>query len=334
MLNIFENNKSQIFLRIVLVMGAMLIFATACNPSTIQSQNPRSDPMSDSWKKLTPEEQSVIVGKGTEMPFKGEYVDTKEKGVYKCKRCGHPLFNSDAKFDSGTGWPSFDEAIPGAVKRIPDADGHRVEIVCSNCDSHLGHLFENEGFSEKNKRFCSNSISLDFQSASDSCDQSTPLEYAYFAGGCFWGVEYHFENLPGVVKAESGYMGGDLENPTYYKVLSGKTGHVESVRVTYDPTKTTYEKLARLFFEIHDPTQTNGQGLDIGNQYLSYVFYANPAQKKTTEDLIAQLKAKGYKVSTRLQQAKKFYPAEDYHQDYYEKKQQTPYCHIKTKRFN
>ena len=149
-------------------------------------------------------------------------------------------------------------------------------------------------------------------------------EQAIFAGGCFWGVEYHFQKQPGVVKTEVGYIGGKTENPTYQDVCTHTTGHAEGMRVTYDPAKTNFETLAKLFFEIHDPTTVDRQGPDIGDQYRSAVFYLNDEQKATTEKLIQQLKDKGLKVVTQVVPATKFYPAEDYHQQYYEKKQSKP----------
>jgi len=114
------------------------------------------------YNKLTPQEEYVILHKGTEFAFSGKYCNHKEDGTYICRRCNTPLFSSKSKFDSGTGWPSFDDALPNAVKELPDEDGHRTEIVCANCGGHLGHVFRGEGFTPKNTRHCVNSISLDF----------------------------------------------------------------------------------------------------------------------------------------------------------------------------
>ncbi len=282
------------------------------------------------FKKLTSEEERVILHKGTEMPYSGKYDKFYEKGVYKCKRCGALLYNSSDKFNSGCGWPSFDDEIDGAVKRVPDADGKRIEIVCANCDGHLGHVFEGEQFTPKNVRHCVNSISLEFEPATEQNSKK-----AYFAGGCFWGVEYHFEKIPGVISADSGYMGGDKENPTYKEVISSNTGHLEVVEVIYDPSKVSFETLVRLFFEIHDPTQTNGQGPDIGSQYLSAIFYNDEQEKEISKKLIDILESKGLNVATKLIDAKQhpFYEAEDYHQDYYKKHNKEPYCHIYVERF-
>lgn len=156
---------------------------------------------------------------------------------------------------------------------------------------------------------------------------------AYFAGGCFWGVEYYYEKKDGVVDAVSGYMGGDMQNPDYRSVCTGLTGHFEAVKVDYDPYIVSYEELAKLFFEIHDPQQTDGQGPDIGSQYLSAVFYKTEDEKEVIEKLISILTDKGYKIATKILPYSEFFPAEEYHQNYYSKHKKVPYCHSYTKRF-
>lgn len=280
------------------------------------------------YNELTPEEERVIVHKGTEAPFSGEYYDFFESGYYRCKRCDAPLYRSEDKFSSGCGWPSFDDEIEGAVIRQTDADGIRTEIICANCGAHLGHVFEGEGLTDKNIRHCVNSISLEF------VPDESQLRKAYFGGGCFWGVEYQFENKDGVISVVSGYMGGAVDNPTYHQVCGGNTGHYEAVEVTYDPNQVSYEELAKFFFEIHDPTQTNGQGPDIGEQYKSVVFYGNEDEREIAGKLIEILEEKGYRIATRVLPADKFWDAEDYHQDYYRKNGGQPHCHRYIKRFD
>lgn len=141
------------------------------------------------------------------------------------------------------------------------------------------------------------------------------------------------KKLKGVESVRSGYMGGMTVDPTYEQVCSHTTGHAETVEVVFDPTQVSYETVAKRFFEIHDPTQADGQGPDLGDQYRSEVFYTSPEQKAVAEDLIRRLEAKGYDVVTRVTPASRFYPAEEYHQNYYERKGSTPYCHTYTKRF-
>lgn len=282
----------------------------------------------EQYNKLNEAERRVIINKGTEAPFSGDLLNEKREGTFVCRQCGSALYHSIDKFESGCGWPSFDDEIEGAVTRIPDADGQRTEIVCSNCKGHLGHVFLGEGFTEKNTRHCVNSISMDFIPGKLELEET-----AVFAGGCFWGVEYYLQKHEGVKSVVSGYTGGKVKAPTYQQVTTGSTGHFEAVEVTYDPAKVDYETLAKTFFEIHDPTQKNGQGPDIGKQYRSAVFYQNEEQKLISEKLIKQLKDKGYKVATKVLPAKTFYEAESYHQDYYFRKGTQPYCHGYVKRF-
>lgn len=292
----------------------------------LQTKKPKERSMDKDFNKLTAEEERVIVHKGTEMPFSGEYNDYFEKGVYTCKRCGAELFKSESKFKSECGWPSFDEEIKGAVKWQKDADGVRTEATCAKCGAHLGHIFLGEKMTAKNVRYCINSISMNFVPKQQA-------EKAIFASGCFWGTEYYFKQAPGVISTTVGYTGGQTDNPTYEQVCSHKTGHAEAVEVEYDNSKTSYEELAKLFFETHNFTQLNRQGPDVGTQYRSAIFYLNEQQKETAERLVGELKKRGYDIKTQIVPAGKFWPAEKYHQDYYEKTGSSPYCHIYKKIF-
>ena len=159
------------------------------------------------------------------------------------------------------------------------------------------------------------------------------IKKAYFAGGCFWGVEYYFQKLEGVIGTKVGYMGGHTDHPTYEEVCAKDTGHAETMEVTFDDSKTDYETLAKLFFEIHDPTQKDRQGPDVGDQYRSAVFYADSEQKTVAEKLIKALKKNGFDVVTEIAKAGPFWEAEDYHQKYYAKNGHEPYCHMRVKRF-
>jgi len=287
-----------------------------------------------SYRKLTPEEQWVILHKGTERPFSGRYNEHFEIGIYTCKQCGAPLYRSEHKFPSHCGWPSFDDEIEGAIRREVDADGRRTEILCAHCGGHLGHVFEGEMLTAKNVRHCVNSIAMDFVSAETLAQQQgKALKTAYFAGGCFWGVEHLMQQQPGVVSVVSGYMGGHLDNPSYEQVCSKQSGHLETVEVLYDPARVSFESLTKLFFEIHDPTQADGQGPDIGPQYASAIFVHDEEERAISERLIAELEKRGLKVVTRILPLAPFWRAEEYHQDYYRKSGKTPYCHRYQKRF-
>ena len=158
-------------------------------------------------------------------------------------------------------------------------------------------------------------------------------ETAIYAGGCFWGVQYFFDDCPGVIETEVGYMGGLLENPTYQQVSAGNSGHFEVVKVEFDPKEISYKNLTKYFFEIHDPTQANGQGADIGDQYLSAIFYQNDEQKAIAMDLIKDLKSRGLDVVTEVIPTMRFWYAEDHHQSYYAKNGEPPQCHKRVERF-
>lgn len=311
-------------------LAVVAVLPVACRAPA--EDQPQEKPAVKS-RPLTPEEERVIVQAGTERPFTGKYNDYFAKGTYTCRRCGAALYRSDDKFKSHCGWPSFDDEIKGAVERIADPDGQRTEIRCKACGAHLGHVFLGEQLTGKNVRHCVNSVSLEFVAADQDAKTLPATAKAIFAGGCFWGLEYYFVKAPGVISTTVGYTGGTVERPTYQQVCGGHTGHLEAIEIVFDPTKTTYEALTRLFFETHDPTQADGQGPDIGEQYRSAVFYLDDNQKAIAEKLLGQLGKKGYRVVTRVVKAGTFWPAEDYHQDYYEKHGKTPYCHIPTSRF-
>ena len=301
-----------------------------------EKQSPTSRP---SLPPLSDEEKRIIVDKGTERAFTGKYWNHHEAGAYLCRQCGATLYRSESKFRSDCGWPSFDDEVDGAVTRKPDADGMRTEILCTACGGHLGHVFKGEQLTPKNVRHCVNSASLVFRSvkeleAAKAAAKKAPAAEAIFAGGCFWGVEHFFQHTEGVLSAVSGYIGGKTQAPTYEQICTGRTGHAEAVRVTFDPKRVSYEQLARLFFEIHDPTELNRQGPDVGTQYRSAVFYVDERQKQTAEKLLALLRKNGYKPVTQVVPAERFYPAEDYHQDFIKKHPTRPICHARVPRFD
>jgi peptide methionine sulfoxide reductase msrA/msrB len=279
-------------------------------------------------KGLSPDERHILLDKGTERPFCGLLLDNKEKGTYVCRLCGLPLFSSDAKFKSGTGWPSFFQPFDRAhIRNLRDISHGmvRTEIECARCTAHLGHVFD-DGPPPTGLRYCLNSASLKFYpSSADLPPESRPIaaETAYFAGGCFWGVEDRFQQVPGVIDAVSGYQGGTTTNPTYKLVCTGRTGHAEAVRVTFDPKRVTYRQLLEWFFRFHDPTTPNRQGPDVGEQYRSAIFAANDVQLKDAKAFVEeQSKAdrfRGRKIVTQVQPAGPFYMAEEYHQNYHAK---------------
>jgi peptide methionine sulfoxide reductase msrA/msrB len=284
------------------------------------------------WRKLLTDEQYRIArSAGTERAFCGTLLDNKHEGVYACVCCGLPLFSSAAKFNSGTGWPSFFQPIgkENVAERVDKGHGMvRTEINCARCDAHLGHVFD-DGPRPTGLRYCLNSESLVFTDIKDlkkladpaAAGASKPGEHAtaVFAGGCFWCVEAVFEELDGVIEATSGYAGGSKETANYKAVCSGTTGHAEAVKITYDPTRISYVDLLKVHFATHDPTTLNSQGADEGTQYRSAIFYANDEEKELAQAFLEDLaEAKVYKnpVVTTLEPLKEFFEAEAYHQNF------------------
>jgi peptide methionine sulfoxide reductase msrA/msrB len=277
------------------------------------------------WQsRLTPEQYRIMRRQGTEQAFCGLLWDHHEDGTYCCRGCGLPLFASAQKFESGTGWPSYWAPVAKENVReiVDDSYGmRRTEIRCARCDSHLGHVFD-DGPPPTGQRHCLNSESLVFVPATQLATQPEgghQAGVAYFAAGCFWGVEEAFRTLPGVTATAVGFMGGSSVHPSYEQVCGHGTGHAETVRVSYDPQQTSYAALLEVFFKSHDPTQKNRQGPDVGDQYRSAVFVRDADQRAAVEAKKKELAASGRYVNpiaTEVSDAKEFWMAEDYHQQY------------------
>ncbi len=277
---------------------------------------------------LTSEEERVILHKGTEAPGTGEYEHFTRDGVYLCRHCNAPLYDSKDKFDAHCGWPAFDDEIPEAIQKTTDADGQRIEITCASCGAHLGHVFLGEQLTEKNTRHCVNSLSMRFipREQTSKEDQNIVL-----GGGCFWCLDASYRMIEGVLKTEVGYAGGTSPNPTYEKVCTGNTHHAEVVRITYDPRKVSFSDILTVFFAVHDPTTPDRQGNDVGTQYRSAVFYSTWAQKEEAEKFIlkiSQEKIFSAPIITEVLPLVQFFPAEEYHQDYYAKNPSQGYCQV------
>jgi len=308
-------------------------------------------------RRLSPRQYAVACNEDTEPPFRNALWDNHARGLYVDVVSGEPLFSSEDKYDSGTGWPSFTRPVESGrvVERPDDRLGtSRTEIRSAHGDAHLGHVFP-DGPGPAGLRYCVNSASLRFipverleqegygryvplfaekpaRATDDNSAAAKPAaEVATLAGGCFWGMEEILRGIPGVLSTRVGYTGGHVENPRYEDTHDGGSGHAEAVEVRFDPSKLSFEELLeKWYFRMHDPTTRDRQGNDRGSQYRSAIFFHGEKQRRKAEEVRGRVERSGRwkrPIVTQIVPAGVLWPAEEHHQKYLQKHPGGYTCH-------
>ena len=368
MITTMKKRISLLTIGLPVALVGLSSFQTSCTgavemqgTSTGHADSAQPSPAADRWtsfkkppeaelrESLSPLAFNVTQQNGTERAGTGEYNHFKNKGIFVDVVSGEPLFSSEDKFDSGTGWPSFVRPIEPrfVVEHRDESHGMlRTEVRSRYGDSHLGHVFPDGPRDRGGLRYCINSVALRFVPVADLESQgygayldrfgietgkdtkmTNQTETAILAGGCFWGMEDLLRKIDGVVDTEVGYCGGENENATY----RNHPGHAEAVRIVYDPTKITFEELLTdWFFRMHDPTTKDRQGNDRGSSYRSTIFTFDEEQARIAREAIAEVNASSKwsdPIVTTIEPVKNWSTGEEFHQDYLEKNPGGYTCH-------